>query len=281
MVNGLGTTSSQVRRMSSQAGRAADSKWVERLARIGLLARGLVYVLIGVLAMQIALGHHPSAQANQQGAFSEIASKPFGEFLLWVVAIGFVGYAVWQAADAIGGFHSVRQGRNGKRFEAAVKAIIYLALALMAAKTAMGSSSNSGGSGLTAKVLGWPGGQLIVGTAGVVLVVVGAVQVYQGWKKKFLERMSLGRLDHRARRAVERVGQAGYVARGAVFALFGVFVVVAAVQFDPQKAHGLDVALVELARKPFGSFLLVLAALGLICFGAFSFVESRYRQTAT
>ena len=277
-MNAASTAQSLGRRASAHAGRAGDSKWVEVLARLGLLARGLVYVLIGLLALQIALGHHPSQQANQQGALSEIAGKSFGQALLWIIAIGFLGYAVWQAGDAIGGFHSMQRGRNGKRFEAAVKAVIYLGFALMAAKTAMGSSSDQGGSGLTAKMLGWPGGQLLVGAAGVVLVIVGLVQAWQGFQKKFLERMSLGRLHHSARRAVEKVGQVGYTARGAVFAVFGALVITAAVQFDPKKAHGLDVALMELAKKPFGSFLLVLAALGLICFGAFSFVESRYRH---
>ena len=280
-VNGIGARM-EARRASAHMSRTADSEWVERLARVGLLARGLVYVLIGVFAMQIALGHSTSHQANQQGAFAEIASKPFGQLLLWIVAFGFLGYALWQASDAIGGHHAVEGGkRTAKRAEAAVKAVIYLALAFSAVRTATGSSGGQGGQGITARLLGAPGGQLIVGLAGVAIAVAGCVQVWRGWKREFLQRMDLGRLDYRARRAVSRLGQFGYVARGMVFVVFGILVVSAAINFDPQKARGLDVALRELATKPFGSLLLVLAALGLICFGVFSVVEARYRQRAT
>jgi Domain of Unknown Function (DUF1206) len=282
MAHGLGTAQSNVGKVGREAAEAADSTWVHWLGRAGLIARGVVYLVIGGLALQIALGQSTSNQANQKGAFAAIADKPFGAAMLWLMVIGLLGYALWQAIDAIAGLHAYQgRERTGKRIESATKAVIYVALAVSAARIAMGSSSQSqGGEGITAKVLGMPGGQWWVGLAGVGIAAAGCVQFWRALQRDHEKRMDLYRLSDPARSAVQRLGQVGYLSRAVVFAIFGVLVISAALNYDPSKAHGLDVALRELADKPFGSFLLGVVAVGLICFGAFSFVESRYRRRA-
>lgn len=272
-------SSTDIGHQAAERGRqAADSRWVERLARIGLLARGAVYILIGVLAIQIAFGDR-GEEASQQGALQKIADQPFGVFLLWIIALGFVGYGVWQGTEAAFGHHS-EQGskRTAKRLESAGKFVFYLVLAFGAASVAMGSSDTGQEESLTAKGLDAPGGQFIVGAVGVAIVVGSLILAWRGVKKDFAKELSLGSLSAATRTAIIRLGQVGYVARGAVFALFGVLVVAAAVTFDPEKARGIDGALQEVVSRPYGPVLLTIAALGLICFGVYSLVEARYRR---
>lgn len=265
-------------RPSDTARQVAESRWLERAARIGLAARGLVYVLIGVLALQIATGDSDE-RADQQGAMQQIAEQSFGAVLLWVVAVGFVGYGLWQLSEALWGYRA-EQGRKrtAKRLESAGKFVAYGVLAVLAAKTALDGSAGGGGQALTAKVLDAPGGRIIVGVVGVAIIVGSALLAWRGATADFAEQLSLGGLSSTARTAVIRLGQTGHVARGVVFALFGVLVVAAAVTYDPQKAQGIDGTVKELATQPYGPAVLVVVALGLVCFGVYSFLEVRFRR---
>jgi Domain of Unknown Function (DUF1206) len=260
--------------------RASQSKWIDRTARVGLAARGLVYVLIGILAFQIAFVDR-AKEADQRGAFQTLAENGFGKVVLWIVIIGFLGYAAWQASEAVWGHRNEpdERKRMASRIESAVKALIYLGLIVVAVRVVTGSGgSGQGGATLTAKVLKMTGGQFLVGLAGVIIVAAAVLVAWRGVRTKFEEHLDLWRLRPRVRSAIVNLGRIGYIARGAVFALAGVLVVVAAVTFDPQKARGLDAALRQLAAQPYGPWLLSLAALGLMCFGAYSFVEARYRR---
>ena len=260
---------------------AGESRWVELLARVGLAARGLVYVIIGVLAVQIAFGEK-GARADQTGALASIAEKPFGKVLLWVVALGFLGYAAWQATEAAWGHHDADSDnkRTAERVVSACKAVLYAGLAFLAMKAAMGDGGKGGkgGQGITAKIMSESGGRWLIGLAGLVIIGIAVYLAIEGIKKKFVERLNLGELPQGTSDKVVKLGQAGYISRGVVTAVIGGLVVIAAVTFEPKKARGLDLALRELASTGFGPWLLVAVALGLICFGAYSFVEAKVRK---
>lgn len=256
----------------------ARSRPVKIAARVGLLAYGVTHLLIAGLALQVAFGQG-GEQADQSGAFQALARQPFGQVLLWVLVVGFVAVALWRIELAIWGYTYVtdRTKNIRKRAVAAGKAVLFLALAVLAGTTAAGGGGGGGQQGATAGVMGLPGGQFLVGAIGIGIVVAGGVKVYQGWQKKFLEDMDLPS-DRRARTVSERTGQIGFIAKGVSIALIGILVVVAAITFRPEEASGLDAALKSLITQPFGPYLLILVALGLACYGVFCFFDARYHR---
>ena len=261
------------------AGQAANSEWLYRAARLGFLAKGLVYALIGVLAFQVAMGDQQ--RADQKGALQAIAAKPGGSVVLWLMVLGFLAYAGWRFSEAAFGRRDEtdEKKRTAKRIGSALNGAIYLSFAVLAFRTVTSSSSSGGGGAdITAKVLGWRGGQAIVMTAGLVIMVVAVALAWRGLKADFEKHLNTGRMSRTTFTAVRRLGQVGYIARGAVFFLIGALVVKAAVDHQPGKAQGFDVALRSLAGAPFGQVLLIAAALGLICFGAYCVAEARYRR---
>jgi hypothetical protein len=262
------------------ARRAGESPWIDRFARVGLAARGLIYILIAVLAFQVAFGNR-TQRADQQGAFQALAQNGWGKFLLWAVAVGFFGYAAWLLTDAIWGhrFEPKQSKKAADRIESAVKTVFYVGLGIAALKVVTGSSrGGSGGEGFTAKLLKMTGGQFLVGLGGAIIIAVAAVLTWRGLKTKFTEHLNLAQLGPTGRKAVVTLGKVGYIARGVVVALIGILVVAAAVTFDPTKARGFDPALRELAAQPYGPWLLSLVAVGLVCFGVYSFAEVKYRR---
>jgi hypothetical protein len=264
---------------SSAAHQAANSGALNKAARVGFLAKGLVYALIGVLAFQIALGD--SEQADQKGAMQSVAEQPGGSVVLWLMVIGFTGYALWRFAEAAWGRRDEmdEKKRTVKRIGSAANGLVYLAFAVLAFKTVTSSSSSgSSGQSMTAKVLGWPGGQALVVIAGLVIIAIGIGLTIRGLKTDFEKHLDTGRMSRRTFEAVRRLGQVGYVARGIVFGLVGIFVIKAAMDHQPGKAEGFDVALKSVAEAPFGQFLLMAAAIGLVCFGAYCVAEARYRR---
>jgi hypothetical protein len=261
------------------ARQAANSDAVNKAARVGFLAKGLVYALIGVLAFQVALGD--SEQADQEGALQTVAEKPGGSIVLWLMVAGFVGYALWRFSEAAWGRRDETDDRKrtAKRLGSAVNGLIYLAFAVLAFRTVTSSSSSgSESSSLTAKVLEWPGGQGLVVFAGLVVIAVAVGLTVRGLKTDFEDKLDTGRMSGTTFTVVRRLGQVGYVARGLVFGLIGALVIKAAIDHQPGKAAGFDVALKSLAGAPFGRVLLMAAAAGLVCFGAYCLAEARYRR---
>ena len=276
----MASTGDTGQRAARAARQAADSRWIERTARVGLAARGLVYVLIGILAFQIAFVDR-AERADQQGAFQTLAQNGFGKAILWLVILGFVGYGLWQASEAAWGHRREPDDRKrtASRIESAVKAVIYLVLAVVALRVVTGASSGGqSGEQVTAEVLQLPGGQVLVALTGVAIVGAAVLLAWRGVRTKFEEHLDLAELGPGARSALITLGKVGYVARGIVFSLVGILVVAAAVTFDPDKARGMDAALRQVAARPYGPWLLSLMALGLMCFGAYSFAEARYRR---
>lgn len=269
-----GSTKAQA---EGSARRAADSGVMTKAARLGFLAKGLVYALIGLLAIQVAFGN--SKQADQKGALQTIADKPGGSIVLWLMVVGFAAYALWRLSQAAWGRHEEadEKKRTVKRIGSAANGLVYLFFGVLAFKTVTGASS-SNSSDVTAKVLEWPGGQAIVFVAGLVVLAIAVGLTIRGLKTDFEKHLNTGQMSRTTFTAVRRLGQVGYVCRGAVFALVGILVCKAALDNQPGKAKGFDVALKSLAGAPGGQVLLVLAGIGLICFGAYCWAEARYRR---
>ena len=256
---------------------AEDSKPVEWLARLGLFGRGVLYTVVAVLAVQVALGY--GGRADRNGALQAIKHKPLGTTLLLVLAVGFAGYALWRLLQAAVG-HRDEEGRKrwGKRFVSLTRGVVYTVLTYSTVRFVLTDQAKDQTKPFTARVMDMPGGQLLVGAVGVGLVVGGLVLAYRGVKEKCLERVDLAGAPGVVRAVAGPVGIVGHVARGVVFALLGGFLVQAAVTFDPNKAKGVDAALKTLAHEPYGQVLLVLVGVGLLAFGLWSFLESRYRR---
>ncbi|HYH25051.1 MAG TPA: DUF1206 domain-containing protein [Blastococcus sp.] len=272
-------------RAAGAAGRAGNSDGLENLARIGLIAYGLVHVLVAWLALQLAWGGS-SRPADQSGALATLAQQPLGTPLLWVLAVGLFALAVWQAAEILRWRHGwsasgkTRTKALEKTGKAVAKTIIYLALAVLAVRFATGGGKGSSASQqqTTAGVFGWPAGRWLVGAAGLVLIGVGVYHVYKGVTKRFLKEIDLSDCPPATTRLVTRLGQVGFPGKGLALGLVGGLLVWAAVTFDPAKASGLDGALRTVLTAPAGPYLLTVVALGIAAFGAFCFVRARYPE---
>jgi hypothetical protein len=257
-----------------------DTPLFAALARAGYAARGVIYALIGVLAFRIARGVG-SARPNQQGAMNKIAHEPFGHALLVLVAIGLGGYALWRLAQALIG-HTPEYGRHSAtdRIGAAGSFLAYAAFCILAITVLRGSagSSSSKPSKTTAGVLHWPAGREIVGAVGLMFLGIAAYQAYLGLSTKFLSYSKTGEMGHETRRAFTAIGVVGLVARAIAFALIGLFTLKAARDYNPKDAVGIDGALTRLTHHAYGTTALIIVAIGLIVFGAYSLADARYRK---
>lgn len=258
--------------MSTVAARSSGNVW-EAGARAGYAVSGVLHVLVGVLAAQLALGEG-GGSADQSGAFAQLAATPFGAVALWFAVVALAALGAWQGAAALSG----AVGGAGDRAKAAGKAVVYLVLAATALTFARGGGSGGSGgqaSDATATLMQAPAGRLLVGAVGLGILAVAVYHVHKGVRQRFLE--DLTRLPARAGgRAARWAGVAGYVGKGAALAVMGVLVVVAAVQADPGQARGLDGALHALRDAPAGPVLLLLVALGLVAYGVYSLVRARF-----
>lgn len=253
--------------LAQAARRAHRSEPAEWGARSGLVARGLLWLVVGLLAADVALGGHD--QADKSGALETLKDQPLGVPLLVVVALAFAAHAAFRLLDAA-------VGEEGwKRLWQLARAIVYGFLAGSTVKLLVSGPSQENAARPTAQVMGWPAGRVVVGLVGAGVVVAGLVMAVRGVRQDFSDKISLPR-KHRA--AVERVGMAGLLGRGLVYALLGSFLVDAALRFDPHKAKGLDAALKTVARQPFGAVLLWVAVAALLSYALWSFCEARYRN---
>jgi hypothetical protein len=261
----------------SRAARAPATGW---LARTGLVARGVVYAVIGILALKLALGDGGKT-TSQQGALKTIAHQPFGKVLLVLLAVGLAGYAIWRLIRAFVGHGREDQDAPTDRIAAFFSGIAYTGLAVTAVAILIGAgSSSSSGSpkNATGGVLDWTGGPLLVGIAGAILIGVGLYQAYKGLWQTFLDTSKTYEMNEAVKPAFTFLGVVGHVARGVVFALIGYGLIKAAVDYDPKKAVGLDGALRKLADASYGPLLLGIVAAGFIMFAAYSIADARYRK---
>lgn len=266
-----------------KAQRAAAAPWVEAFVRFGFVARGLVYFIIGGLALQLALGHGGAA-TTPQGALDYIGGFPFGPWLLGAVAVGLVGYSLWGLIRAF--LDPLRKGfspkglvtRAGYLVSAASYGILAVPVILSLLNPARGTSGNSSNNlipELWAKPYGF---YLVVGVA-VFWLLSGLGQLAIAYKAGFTQELDTSRMSASETKFAEWVGQVGYGARGVVFLIIS-FVIFRAIQTaNANGAGGLyDAALEQIGRVPYGHVLLGAVAAGLMLFGLFSVLAARWHM---
>jgi hypothetical protein len=268
-------------RVRSASREEAGSRALSVLARAGLAARGVMYGLIGIIAIQIALGS-THRQADRSGAVRLVAATPFGSAVLWLLVIGFAGLTLWRLAEAAYGAPGPGGHKAGQRLVNLGKALIYGFVTWGILKFALGlgapASSNKQSRDLTATAFRYSGGRYAVAIAGIVIAGTGLYLAYQAFRARFRRDLQMGSASRRTRQVVTWFGKAGGIARGAVFVTIGIFLIVAAIEARPGQAKGIDSALVTLAHTPLGPWLLGAVALGLVLFGVYSCCEARWRQ---
>ena len=251
---------------------------LEVLARVGLIARGLVYGVIGILAFKLAVGAGGKT-TSQSGALQEIAGQPLGTVLLIALAIGLAAYAIWRLSEGVAGSRPDDDGSLQRRVAAIGSAVAYAALCVTAVKIIAGAHASSGSpKPAAAGILGWPGGPEIVAVAGLVIIGIGVYQGYKGIARKFLEDSRTERMGQGTEAAFTTLGIVGHVARAVTFMLIGYGLIKAALDYSAKSAVGLDGALQKLAHASAGPLLLGIVALGFIAFALYSFADARYHR---
>jgi len=259
------------------------SPWLIVLGRLGHAAIGVVYILIGILAVEVALGRGGETTDNK-GALARLAEAPFGRFLLIAMTVGLAGYVLWRILQAL--FDADNEGTDAegiaRRLGYAGSAVAYTVLALSAVQLlrtgSAGKSTTQSTQDWTARLMDKPLGQWLVGIVGLLVIGLGGYQIYKGYKAEFREDLDLGAIGATEDHWVTRLGQIGYIARGIVFGVIGLFLIVAALHANPGEARGVDSALATLAQQPFGPWLLGAVAIGFIAYGLYMFAEARYRR---
>lgn len=261
---------------AEQAARTVhDSTPVELLARLGLFSRGLVFAVLGVLALTLALGSE--ARADHTGALRALVDKPLGEPLLLVLAVGFAGYAAYLLLSAAVG-HRSEDHRTAMRLKDGFKTLVYVALSFTTfAFLARGEGGDATRS-RTADLMSRTGGRTLVAIVGLVVLGVGVYLVVKGLRRKHADCLEQYKIPRALRRPAIAVGAVGYVGRGVTVGLIGAFLVQAAAQTDPRQAKGLDAALQTVAEQPYGPVLLGLTAVGVLAYAVWSFIETAFRK---
>lgn len=246
-------------------------------ARIGLTARGIVYLLMGLFAYLLAGSSH--VEVDQGGVLSKVLLRPGGKLLVGLIAIGFGCYALWRFFEVGFGVTGERD-RAGYRLISFVRGVIYASLTFtaVAGYNGSGQRQSSQQRGYAIDVMSRSGGRVALGTVGLTVIAVGFIGIFEGLNLKFMRYFQGENLLPATRMWIRRLGQIGVTARGLVFTIIGVLLVFAAWTHNASKATGLDGALKILKNKPFGDFLLILVATGLVIFGIYGLLEARFRQ---
>jgi Domain of Unknown Function (DUF1206) len=270
-------TASSVR---GTARRTAHSGWLEALTRFGFLGYGVFHLALAWLAIQIAVSHSPT-HADQVGAFQLLEKQPTGRILLVVVAVGLAAMALWQLLAALlGPTYGSTKSRTTDRLTSAARVIVYGFLLYTDIKVITGTakSSSSTQENATAGVLAHPAGQWLIALAGVIVFAIGAGMTIYGIKKSFRPKLDLTTAGASTRKSVLTLGQLGYTAKGIAFGIVGAILFHAAISDSATRSKGLDGALRTLAGEPFGTFLLIVVAIGFAAYGIYCFAQSKYRK---
>lgn len=248
-------------------------------ARIGYAAQGVVYAVLGILALLTAFGDGDGKLTNSKGAIAEIGSQPFGQVLLWATALGMLCYAIWNGVRAL--LDPEHKGTDGKgtvkRIGYAFSSVWHVMLAVYAAQLAIGSAGSSGGDNTwVAKLMSVTAGPILVGLVGAIAVGFGLVQMYLGIKGKAGREYAGAQMSPRMRQVSRRISRVGVFARGLVFPVVGASLIAAAIEHDPGEASNFGEALGEFASGPFGTFVLAFVAAGLFAYGLHLFFIARY-----
>lgn len=268
--------------MSSVGGAGGRSDIVDVAARIGFAAKGVVYTLIGVLALRSALGRGGQTEGSR-GAVESLADEPFAVVILVLLAIGLAAYVLWRLATAILDVEHVGNDAGGilKRIGYFFSALSYGALTVLTVRLAAGGASSSNGQSReewTARLLSTEAGTWLLGLIGLTIVLVGIHQIYKGLGSAFMARYNVEGMSASNKVWAKRAGRIGHAARGITFGIIGILLIRAAMEHDPSDAEGVGGALATLAAQPYGKWLLAVVAAGFVSYGIYCFFRVRYRR---
>lgn len=254
------------------------SPWLDHAIRAGLVAYGVVHLLVAWLAVQLAFGDKED-QASNSGAMHYLAQQPMGEVLVWLVAVGMFLLVLWRLLEFAFGYpeESDEKKRWRKRATSLFKAVIYGAIGVSAVRTAMGDGGGKGGTdSTTATIMQLPGGQLIVGAIGLAIIAYGISLIVRGWTEKFRENLDAQGQSGQDGSAYVMLGKVGYIAKGIAIAIVGGLFGYAAITHQAKKSGGLDQALQTVLEQPFGPVLLTAIGLGIGAYGLFCFARAKH-----
>jgi hypothetical protein len=260
-----------------------EHRWLVPLGRAGYAANGLVYIVVGCLAAQAALGVGGET-TDAGGALGHILEAPFGRFALGSVGIGLAGYALWRLLQAIADTEDKGESVRGivERIGLAIAGISYAGLALSALTMALGQGSQpnqeQAAQDRTALLMSQPFGPWLVGAAGLIVVVLAVAQFFQAYRGSFTQKLREQEMTDKERQWAQAAGRLGYSSRGVAFGVIGMFLLIAGVQARPDQARGLGGALATLSAQPFGPWLLGVVAIGLVAYGFHMLIAARYRR---
>lgn len=273
-------------RAAQHAGRQVEraagevQPWVERLARLGMVAKGVVYGIIGLLAFRAAFGLGGKT-TDATGALVTLLSQPFGQVLLGLVGVGLVGFGAWRWVQAILAPGSELTGLKavGKRIAHAASGTAHLLLAWTAFRMLQGQ----GGKGAsaqewTARFLNAPFGQWLVMAAGVAIIIAGLMLWFRAYQAKFRKHLRLEEMSPTEEKWAMLSGRIGYAARGTVWALIGFFLLQAGMHLNSREVRDVKGVLNALLNQPAGPWMLGAVAAGLVAYAVHMFVAARYRK---
>lgn len=280
--------STSARQVTQQAKQRAEQvtahPWFKNLARFGYAAKGVVYMVAGVLSARAAFGLG-GATTDSRGALLTILSEPFGKFMLALIGVGLIGFVALRLVQAF--MDPENKGHDPKgiavRIGYLISAVVYGTLALSALRLAAGVSNSNNGQNQSfiVRLFQMPMGRWLVGLAGLIVIVGGLYQLYKAYSSDFSEHMIWNQMSATERTWVPRLGRVGLASRGIVQGLIGLFLVQAALTFDPSKVQGTRGALESLARPPFGIWTVGVVALGLAAYGVYMLAAARYSRIVT
>lgn len=276
--------SATARHARAEAREAATSPWFTLFARAGYATKGIIYLIMGVLALAAVLGDSGASPTDPKGTFQTIVDRPFGHVLLLVISVGLVGYAVWCLCQGILDIDGRGTSTKGivARSGYGVVAITYLVLAVGAYELATGGSAGKDSDTVTrdftALLLAKPLGVALVVATGVGALAIAGILYYRAWAADFAGLIRPRELGQRGKGLLVALGRLGYGALGVVFTEISIFLMVAALHHNAGEAQGLGGALRQMERQPFGRLLLAVVALGLLAYGGYSVASARYRR---
>jgi hypothetical protein len=254
-----------------------------RAAVIGYLAKGILWFLMGGLTLQAALGMG-SARVDQNVVLLRLFAQPFGKYTLIVLAIGLGSYAVWRVMQAF--FDPDNQGKDFigivNRASYVVTGLGYIGMAFAAFELSTGSGSGGGSEQITrvmtARILTYPLGSLLVGLVGAFITGLGLYQIYLGYSTRFEHAFEEAEMTPEERRWAIHIGRFGFISRSIVFSVIGIIFIHAAIRYEPHQVGFFGQALRSLSEQPYGVYIIGVLGLGLMAYGVYSMVLARYRR---
>ena len=275
----MATIHGVAQRAESATKRGASNPWLEFLERAGYVVRGVLYAVMGVLALGLALGIGGGA-TDQSGSLRLLSGAPAGKILLFAVVFGLGAYSIWGFVRAI--FDPLNRGKDpaglAERLGFAWSGIAYLTIVVLALNLLAGTSTGAhdGTQSAIARILAYPAGQWIAVVIGLIAIVGGVGQLVEAYRAKFKQDLKRSEMTQVEEQIVVGLGRFGFIARGVTFGIVGWFVFQGGLHRDPSQVHGFAGAFVFLLNQPYGHLLLGIVAAGFIALGLHSFACARW-----